>query len=518
MTGTVFTGGSGLTGFKLKFHNVLMKNELNNGVGAYEISHAMAGRSGYSFGPVQWDLLKGRGRSLFEDILTNSSVSGMDEQAISDITDIVYTNGATFPPGSTYMGLIDSALQSTYGIEQINAAYQTELDSIISHVDSVIDNVAYATDKSFLNTDIAKLFLCDYHNQFYISSNGLMDRFLQGQQVTFGGGAIIKSGTLGVDDLLNAYLHTTYATNTQGLADELRRFSNVVAQTSGYTPSDIDEVKSLFRVATEVIIPQKENIATNSIWQTHLNNFAAAVLDPARNHIVTDLNSTQNLYLLKDNYLSTDVYIDPGRADLDSNYEPNYSNTSLTGSERNDIILGEGGNDTLIGGAGNDVLVGGPEAAGLSELATDKDILDGGEGNDILIGGAGNDTLYSGTGSNWLYGGTNNDTYYITAEAGSTTIAEDTQGSDTYIIHGAPGATVNITDSDGIDTYKVYGGATVHLNGASIDDKLYLNSDTPVTMLFQKTAGQNIWQSVDGSITATHYTQNGNQQIMRMAA
>lgn len=40
-------------------HEVLMKNELNDGQGAYEIQHARLGKSGWSFGPPQWDLSKG---------------------------------------------------------------------------------------------------------------------------------------------------------------------------------------------------------------------------------------------------------------------------------------------------------------------------------------------------------------------------------------------------------------------------------------------------------------------------
>ena len=75
-----FTGGENLTGFKRLVNDVFMKNELKNGEGAYEISHAKAGRSGYSFGPVQWDLLQNHeikknelyARDLFTDILTNS--------------------------------------------------------------------------------------------------------------------------------------------------------------------------------------------------------------------------------------------------------------------------------------------------------------------------------------------------------------------------------------------------------------------------------------------------------------
>jgi hypothetical protein len=51
-----FTGGDNLTGFAISVHRVLIQNELpGNTAKAYELSNA-GGRSGYSFGPLQWDL------------------------------------------------------------------------------------------------------------------------------------------------------------------------------------------------------------------------------------------------------------------------------------------------------------------------------------------------------------------------------------------------------------------------------------------------------------------------------
>jgi hypothetical protein len=145
--------------------------------------------------------------------------------------------------------------------------------------------------------------------------------------------------------------------------------------------------------------------------------------------------------------------------------------------------------------------------------------LNGTTYDDHIYGMGGNDTLSGGTGNDLLDGGVGDDTYHIDTTSGSTVTTEDSQGNDTYTIHGAPGADVTITDSNGADTYRVYGGATVHLNGASTDDTLYLNSDTPVvTKLFEETAGQNVWTSEDGTITAIHHSQNGIQQIVRMAA
>lgn len=67
-----FTGGDNLTGFKKLINDIFMRNELYNGDGGYEISHAKAGRSGYSFGPVQWDPSTGhiikKGNTPEEDV------------------------------------------------------------------------------------------------------------------------------------------------------------------------------------------------------------------------------------------------------------------------------------------------------------------------------------------------------------------------------------------------------------------------------------------------------------------
>jgi len=107
-------------------------------------------------------------------------------------------------------------------------------------------------------------------------------------------------------------------------------------------------------------------------------------LDYGKIALINDLNANAGLKenINPDDYLSTDIMIDPGR---DNNtvitIDPNHSAT-LTGSERNDILIGEGGTDSLFGNEGKDVLIGG---AG-------NDTLDGGAGIDVMIGGDGNDT------------------------------------------------------------------------------------------------------------------------------
>ena len=58
-----FTGGDNLTDFALSVHRVLIQNELSKDTAkAYELSNA-GGKSGYTFGPLQWDLLKDHRRN-----------------------------------------------------------------------------------------------------------------------------------------------------------------------------------------------------------------------------------------------------------------------------------------------------------------------------------------------------------------------------------------------------------------------------------------------------------------------
>lgn len=56
---------------------------------------------------------------------------------------------------------------------------------------------------------------------------------------------------------------------------------------------------------------------------------------------------------------------------------------SLSGSDRNDVIIGTPGSESLFGFSGNDIIDGGPG----------NDTIYGGLGNDIIYGGLGNDTV-----------------------------------------------------------------------------------------------------------------------------
>ncbi|MFC1537140.1 calcium-binding protein, partial [Pseudomonadota bacterium] len=173
-------------------------------------------------------------------------------------------------------------------------------------------------------------------------------------------------------------------------------------------------------------------------------------LDNARKAIVDDLNvKDPNLNLDAAAYLSTDVYLDPGRDSTTGTVDPDHFNLNMTGSDRNDLILGEGGIDFLNGGLGNDALFGGDGF----------DRLDGGEGNDTLVGGTGNDTIDGGI------------------------------GSDTYIYNNGDGADV-ITDAQGLNHIRANGS---NLGGLFDGNALY-SLESGNVMRWEINGGEHVYE------------------------
>jgi len=80
---------SHLPGLQQDLHKIMMKNELANGKGAYTISHAIKGQSGYSFGPAQWDLAKNaEARADFQEILGNYAKNNPKELSQATLAEI----------------------------------------------------------------------------------------------------------------------------------------------------------------------------------------------------------------------------------------------------------------------------------------------------------------------------------------------------------------------------------------------------------------------------------------------
>ncbi|MGH7771541.1 MAG: hypothetical protein ACREQA_04835, partial [Candidatus Binatia bacterium] len=272
-----FTGGDNLTGFKKLINDIFMRNELYNGDGGYEISHARVGRSGYSFGPVQWDLSTGhvikKGNTPEETVTVESLLTGILSNAKDNAGDRVVSNeqrdhllstvatkGATLTEAEK--ATINAALSSDYGVQAINDAYLIELDTKVARIDALVAElrgVGREQAADFIeHNQTMQLLLIDYDNQFGISGidvngtvvpdseNAKLLRYLKGEEVRLEGVPVKLDGDLDLGDFGNFVFQTKYAvtkdpnTNRYGFEDLVRRYSHVlnVAGENGLLPDN----------------------------------------------------------------------------------------------------------------------------------------------------------------------------------------------------------------------------------------------------------------------------------------
>lgn len=123
MSNERFTGGDSFTGFKKMVNDVLMKNELAGGRGAYQIQNAKNTASGWSFGPAQWDLGSGNttGTDAFKDIL-NKAVDASGTRILTDAQSQTLYNAAVSNSAlsTDQISQINLSLSSDYGRTTIN--------------------------------------------------------------------------------------------------------------------------------------------------------------------------------------------------------------------------------------------------------------------------------------------------------------------------------------------------------------------------------------------------------------
>lgn len=440
---------------------MFIQNELG-GASPYALSAAKAGKSGYSFGVPQYDLsVNVDGRTLLQDILKNAMsggsfivddgnpATGRDQDA-----EVLRLYNLAIQPGGTSLnavdrGKINQVLSSTYGVQEIDTKLDVTLGTRLTKADAVINLIA-GPDRAFLESDIGKLFLCDYDNQYGITlpsgSNpgGALVQFVQGLPA-FG---ITKQGDLGVGDLLNFYFHTQFAQSTPH--DPVRRFANVVEVAGGYAPGNTAEgladAKEVLQAYTEFVFPRKTQIASANPGA--LSEFVTRVIDPAKAPVIAAYAEGRTI--------DGDVLVGRDAAPAVAIYE------TLKGAEKGDLVLGEGGIDYLYGYGGEDVLRGG---AG-------SDRLVGGAGADLLIGEAGFDVLEGGAGTDELRGGENFDSYIWNTGDGTDTVDDqDDQGRvfvNGQVLVGGIRKAGEVTD-----TYKslddqwtfVQSGSTLTING-----------------------------------------------------
>jgi hypothetical protein len=366
-----FTGTATQIRRKELVHQALLLNELGysysggtiqpGSFSPYQLLHAGTSNSGYSFGYVQWDLRKRtiERETIFRVILENAKTGGdpshyvfglttdstvLNQALVDAIVDFVSTsagdpNALKNQFGTATAALVDKALGSGFGQQTIDSKHVLEIDALVAHVEQIVQSVQDGQDAAFLNGDFSVTFLADYHNQFNLKVGGQMHKFLKGETATLGGTAVSKQGALGADDLLKAYLATTYAQTVTGLDDLLRRFRNSALVAGGVGPLNDEAAKGFVQVYADYILPH------DAALLSHLPEFEVTVLDPAR----TSLRQT---YVQPyDPSAQIDQYI------VDKLGQSSTLDTREQGESR-DLIFGEDGEDSIYAGDGGDFVYG----------------------------------------------------------------------------------------------------------------------------------------------------------------
>ena len=177
-----------LSEFQRLLNGVMMENELEGGKNAYKLSEAKIGKSGYSFGPAQFDLSQHTRKNdpvriAFEEILR--AKSGLDDKTIEAIMDDVKKSGTSdVVDKKENRAAIEAALASDFGIDKIDEIYRPHLAEIERDVDELVEiGRKNPNAKVFVESMEGRLRLADFKNQFGPFTD--VKKFLAGEKVIF---------------------------------------------------------------------------------------------------------------------------------------------------------------------------------------------------------------------------------------------------------------------------------------------------------------------------------------------
>ncbi|WP_458071870.1 XVIPCD domain-containing protein [Rhodanobacter sp. BL-MT-08] len=249
MSNRLFSGGDGLAPGSMEHeaYEIMMKSELHNGQGAYEIGNAGAAASGPSFGPFQYDVGANQdGRHLLESIAAEATDAQghriISAQELTSIKSHLYKPFNTFTEAdrAVYAQMkpkLDAALSSDEGVRAVNADFVPGIQKKVTDMRAVVDGMTTEPNKTFVqNSDVAQLMIIDTKNQYGRAVNNGLKEFVNRTKddpaMNMPGrtdGTTIKvEGEFGLDDMVRYKLETQYGQNDQGAKDVLRRISHCV--------------------------------------------------------------------------------------------------------------------------------------------------------------------------------------------------------------------------------------------------------------------------------------------------
>lgn len=249
-----FTGGDKLSDLQKIYHEIMMVNELYNGMGAYQVTFA-GGESGISFGGNQVDMKEQKKYiPVFVDILKHATDNqGNHFFTSSEVANIVGKNNEKLikSPNSLedffgpYLDKVNAALSSEYGRAKIDAVYLVEMQENADHIDRAIAAITNPAAKEFYSSGIGKLLLFDYHNQYGLELNGRLYDYLDGKgKANYLTGDILHAPTdvYTIDDHIK-YIHSTeqYKNNPKNCDNRIANVQAVFAKYIDFFTNDHGE-------------------------------------------------------------------------------------------------------------------------------------------------------------------------------------------------------------------------------------------------------------------------------------
>jgi hypothetical protein len=212
------------------------------------------------------DIVRNAKNSDESSILSSSEISQI-EQTVSNKRNIV---GRPIKDifGKIIQEKIDEALRSAYGKHMIHQAYVDEMSARANFVERFIGNLQEGPGKSFAKTDLGKMCIFDFHNQYGIEENGALHTFLNGGQYTLRSGKVVGPITkpdFNFEDFKRDFLFCLqyYSNNRR---DVIRRVDNIEAIEREYfrEKNNLDGVdnKAITCQCTELLNLYKE-LVTN---------------------------------------------------------------------------------------------------------------------------------------------------------------------------------------------------------------------------------------------------------------
>lgn len=171
-----FTGGDNqeFTQYETLIHQIMMRNELNDGEGAYALSRKENNTSGYKFGGNQMDLSQNNfAQGVLEDILRTGRVN---DSEISNILQTVKDRTKTLTAQQSEM--INMLLSSDYGIQQINKIYPEEIKRKTAAVQERLANCLPQVKKIAENNLLVRSLLVAYQNEGHFDANSPLSTLL----------------------------------------------------------------------------------------------------------------------------------------------------------------------------------------------------------------------------------------------------------------------------------------------------------------------------------------------------